>query len=146
MFSKAIVKSLSSNEDKDKEIRKVDFDKVSEYCNNFVFENLIFDLKNEFIDSRKNYKKTQINFELIDDELNVINLDPILEELHYGHPTKYNKESSKSEKINFTVTYILSLGKFRKAINETFTDIELKIYKSKNSDKIYDIIFKKIYN
>lgn len=147
MFSGAIVKnqtqSQTPTEFKDKTLRKEDFDKVGDFCDNFVYENLILGLQNEFTSSGEKLKKTQIDFGLIDPKNDEISLEPILDDLHYGHPTKYNKDNKKSEQIKFTVSYILGLSKFRKSVNENLNNIELKIFKSKNSDKMFDIIFRK---
>lgn len=146
MFSAAIVQNQTQTqptEFKDKTLRKEDFDKVGDFCDNYVYENLILDLQNQFTNSGENYKKTQIDFGLIDPKNDEISLEPIINELHYGHPTKYNKDKGKSEQIKFTVSYILGLSKFRKSVNDSLNDIELKIFKSKKSDKMFDIIFKK---
>ena len=146
MFSAAIVQNQTQTQQtefKDKTLRKEDFDKVGEFCDNYVYENLILDLQNQFTESGEKYKKTQIDFGLIDPKNDEISLEPIMDELHYGHPTKYNKDKGTSEQIKFTVSYVLGLSKFRKSVNDSLNDIELKIFKSKKSDKMFDIIFKK---
>ena len=148
MFSAAIVQTQSQTqaqptEFKDKTLRKEDFDTVGDFCDNYVYENLILDLQNNFTNSGEKYKKTQIDFGLIEPKNDEISLEPIINKLHYGHPTKYNKDEKKSEEIKFTVSYVLGLSKFRKSVNENLNNIELKIYKSKMSDKMFDIIFKK---